>query len=634
MSTNLSTGTELISSTLQYCIESVLGQGSFGITYKAKGFTIVKGALGKMKMELPQPIAIKEFFMRDINQRSEDGTITGMTQGSMAYNYALKFRKEAENLARMSHPNIVRVIDFIEANNTFYYVMEYVDGEDMNSYLKAHTMSEKEAISIILDVAKALKYMHEEQHMLHLDLKPGNIMRRKDDGHIYLIDFGLSKHYGDDGNPDTSTTVGLGTEGYAPLEQGKRAKDRNDFLPTIDVYALGATFFKLLTGKTPPAASDVLDDEDIIPDELTQAKISSDIIDIVVKAMKPGAKKRTASVHDFILALTHIVSDPIKISATSPVQSQEKSTQTIRGGIENPDRLQTPFTPTKINLPPSPENEEDTVVLAGNSLELAKEEEKKDTEANDIKKKINLLNHHEEDLKQEMAFQTFIVNGVCFDMVKIEAGTFIMGGTPEMENPWNDEKPTHQVTLTNNYYIGKNEVTQALWKAVLGNSPSKFKGENRPVERVSWNNCNEFISKLNSLTGLKFRLPTEAEWEFAARGGNKTQRYQYSGDNTLDDIAWYIENSNSSTHNVASKHPNELGIYDMCGNVWEWCSDYWNNYSKNTQTNPQGPAIGDERVCRGGSWSDFAKGCRSSCRNRFAADHKSNILGIRLALSE
>lgn len=317
MQTTLSIGTELKSPTIQYCIEEVLGQGTFGITYRAKGFTVVKGALGEMTMELPHPIAIKEFFMRDINQRGVSGEVKGMAEGSLAHNYALKFRKEAENLARMKHSNIVKVIDFIEANNTFYYVMEYVDGEDMNGYLKNHNLSEDEAVKIIKDVASALRYMHEEQHMLHLDLKPGNIMRRKNDGHIFLIDFGLSKHYGEDGNPDTSTTIGLGTEGYAPLEQGKRTNNRNDFLPTIDVYALGATFFKFLTGNTPPSASDVLGDEDLIINELKANGISQNVINIVVKAMKPVAKKRTQIVSEFMNELPQIgvIRDPQPIGA-------------------------------------------------------------------------------------------------------------------------------------------------------------------------------------------------------------------------------------------------------------------------------------------------------------------------------
>ena len=339
MQTTLSIGTELKSPTIRYSIEAILGQGSFGVTYKAKGFTIIKGALGEMTMEMPQPIAIKEFFMRDINQRGVSGEVMGMAQGSLVYNYSIKFRKEAENLAKMKHPNIVKVIDFIEANNTFYYVMEYVDGEDMNSYLKNHHLSEEEAIAIIQNVADALKYMHEEQHMLHLDLKPGNIMRRKIDGHIFLIDFGLSKHYGEDGNPDTSTTIGLGTEGYAPIEQGKRTNSRNDFLPTIDVYALGATFFKLLTGNTPPSASDVLGDNDLLKDELAANEISQFVIDVVMKAMKPVAKKRTQTVSEFMEELSGFgaikKSEPYKrvaVEQNSPVKSiriQETSWESL-----------------------------------------------------------------------------------------------------------------------------------------------------------------------------------------------------------------------------------------------------------------------------------------------------------------
>jgi len=338
MQTTLSIGTELKSPTIRYRIEAMLGQGAFGVTYKAKGYTTVKGALGEMTMELPNYIAIKEFFMRDINQRGVAGEVIGMTQGSLAYNYAVKFRKEAENLARMKHPNIVKVIDFIEANNTFYYVMEYVDGEDMNSYLKNHHLSEEEAITIIQDVANALMYMHEEQHMLHLDLKPGNIMRRKSDGHIFLIDFGLSKHYGEDGNPDTSTTIGLGTEGYAPIEQGKRTNSRNDFLPTIDIYALGATFFKLLTGSTPPSASDVLGDEDIIPDELRTNGISQTVIDVVVKAIQPVAKKRIQTVRGFIEQLPQVgvekSSAPVNVIVqkeppSKPIQIKEINWETL-----------------------------------------------------------------------------------------------------------------------------------------------------------------------------------------------------------------------------------------------------------------------------------------------------------------
>ena len=173
-----------------------------------------------------------------------------------------------------------------------------------------------------------------------------------------------------------------------------------------------------------------------------------------------------------------------------------------------------------------------------------------------------------------------VKDGISIDMVRVKAGTFTMGATAEMKNPYDDEKPTHRVTLTNDYYIGKYEVTQALWQAVMGNNPSKFKGDNLPVEQVSWNDCQEFISKLNRITGKLFRLPTEAEWEYAARGGKKSRGYQYSGSNNLSDVAWYDDNSVIKIHAVGTKQPNKLGIY-MRGNVWEWCQDRYDKYSSN-----------------------------------------------------
>ncbi|MCF2590165.1 formylglycine-generating enzyme family protein [Prevotella hominis] len=227
-----------------------------------------------------------------------------------------------------------------------------------------------------------------------------------------------------------------------------------------------------------------------------------------------------------------------------------------------------------------------------------------------------------------------VKNGVRIDMVRIEAGTFTMGATSEMKDPWDDEKPTHQVTLTNDYYIGKYEVTQALWKAVMGNKPSKFKGDNLPVENVSWKDCQEFISKLNSITGKTFRLPTEAEWEYAARGGNKSQGYQYSGSNNLFDVAWYEDNSGKKTHAVGTKQPNELGIYDMSGNVWEWCQDWFGEYSSSSQTNPTGANSGSYRVKRGGGWGNTARLCRSSCRVINTPGDRDCNLGLRLILSE
>ena len=214
-------------------------------------------------------------------------------------------------------------------------------------------------------------------------------------------------------------------------------------------------------------------------------------------------------------------------------------------------------------------------------------------------------------------------------MIKVEGGTFQMGTTSGDR----DERPVHQVTLTNDYYIGETEVTQELWTAVMGTNPSNFTSSNQlPVEEVSWNDCQTFITKLNALTGRSFRLPTEAEWEFAARGGNASQGYTYSGSNSIGDVAWYLGNSSSTTHEVATKAPNELGIYDMSGNVWEWCQDWWNSYSSDAQTNPTGPTSGSYRVIRGGSWLSDGNYCRVANRYNDTPSSRFSSFGFRLAL--
>ena len=228
--------------------------------------------------------------------------------------------------------------------------------------------------------------------------------------------------------------------------------------------------------------------------------------------------------------------------------------------------------------------------------------------------------------------KTFYANGVSFEMVEVRGGTFRMGATSEQISGVNhDEKPVHSVTLSS-FYIGKTEVTQALWKAVMGSNPSEFKGDNRPVESVSWDDCQEFIRKLNDLTGQNFRLPAEAEWEFACRGGNNSRGYKYSGNNYIDNVAWYTDNSGDKTHPVATKSPNELDIYDMCGNVWEWCSDWYGGYTSGAQTNPKGPYTGSFRVYRGGCWGSHARDYRSSNRSYNYPGNRGAGVGLRLSL--
>ena len=256
---------------------------------------------------------------------------------------------------------------------------------------------------------------------------------------------------------------------------------------------------------------------------------------------------------------------------------------------------------------------------------------------------------------QQQNVITISVKGVSFKMVRVQGGTFTMGGTSEQgSDADDDEKPTHQVTLSD-YYIGETEVTQELWEAVMGENPSWFKGVKHPVECVSWDDCQEFIKKLNQLIGRNFRLPTEAEWEFAARGGTKSRHYKYSGSNNLDDVAWYGENSgdkrlsgelewelewyimmenNCKPHPVGQKSPNELGLYDMSGNVSEWCEDWYDYgyYEKSSSDNPCNAIKAFYRVVCGGGWNRNARHCRVSYRGHRLPDSRFNILGLRLAL--
>ena len=234
--------------------------------------------------------------------------------------------------------------------------------------------------------------------------------------------------------------------------------------------------------------------------------------------------------------------------------------------------------------------------------------------------------------EEEMRRGNFTVNGVSFKMIRVEGGTFMMGATNEQgDEAYKDEKPAHQVTLSD-YSIGEIQVTQELWEAIMGSNPSRFRGANRPVEKVSWDDCIGFISELSKLTGKSFRLPTEAEWEFAARGGKKGNGCKYAGSNDIDAVAWYDGNSGRETHPVGQKQPNELGLYDMSGNVWEWCQDWKDDYSSNAQTNPTGRKSGYHRVYRGGSWDCNARDCRSSYRGKGTLSFNSSSLGLRLAL--
>ena len=285
----------------KYTISQVLGAGTFGITYMANTRVQMNGPLGQMDVTVN--VAVKEFYMKDINVRTSDGANIEGTQNALVKDYRHKFRKEAENLAKLHHKNIVQVVDVFDENNTTYYVMKHIDGDTLDQYILSKSrLTEREALNGISTVGQALAYMH-SHNIIHLDLKPKNIMRDKV-GNLLLIDFGLSKQYDEKGEPESSTSIGLGTPGYAPIEQANFKQDGT--MPvTLDIYALGATLFKMLTGQTPPEASTILNDG--FPTQLLQqAGVSAATIAVVEKAMSPMRKQRYQTMNEMLQAIAAI----------------------------------------------------------------------------------------------------------------------------------------------------------------------------------------------------------------------------------------------------------------------------------------------------------------------------------------
>ena len=662
----------------KYKIEATLGQGSFGITYLGTARLTLNGGLGAR--EIVTKVAIKEFFMREVNVRDRDGKTVEGSSSSVFTNYRHRFRREAENLAKLDHPNIIRVYDVFDENGTTYYSMEYIEGLTLDAYIQQHhPLPEADAVAILGRVCSALSFMH-GQRMLHLDLKPKNIMCSTK-GEVFLIDFGLSKQFGANGEPESSTTIGAGTPGYAPLEQANPIKD-GTFPATLDIYALGATMYKTLTGQRPPVATDVLN-EGFPLEPLVQHHRSPSLIKVIACCMSPMKKDRYQTVADLLRAYPPLAIEDEKTEIKEDTEATilDEPVEHPTGGAPVPP----PIVEEKVSAKSNPKKAEPVVEPKVIVVPTPPPPPKKPSTNKDLLWFVlaglivillvfgaiakNCTNNHSSDdtfqydslaadsvACDSVPYDTVVdiprpdgqylditVNGVTFTMVRVEGGTFMMGATAEQTDTWDDEKPAHRVTLSD-YYIGQTEVTQALWKAVMGYSPTSDGdqwtseyglGANYPAYYISYDDVLSFISKLNSLTGRTFRMPTEAEWEYAARGGNKSKGYLYSGGNTLDNVGWYEDNSDETTHPVAQKSANELGLYDMSGNVWEWCSDWYDDYSSSSQTNPTGPSTGSIRVLRGGGWGwgDTATDWRVAYRGYNSPSIRYNNGGVRLALS-
>ena len=560
-----------------YQIEKVLGQGAFGITYLVNTIVSMQGQLGTIRTGVK--VALKEFFMHKEMKR-EGGELIEISPDSKVKIYAEKFRKEAQKLASLTHPNIVRVLEVFEANNTIYYSMEYLPGGSLNDYVnKRDGLPEREAIKCIRQIGSALLYLHTNK-MLHLDVKPANIMRSDTTGALKLIDFGLAKRYVDNGDPESSASLGSGTTGYAPLEQAD-ASNEMEFSPSIDVYALGATYYKLLTAHVPDSAVDVLN-SGLSTMPLVKKNVSQKSIDAIKAAMEPLKAKRLPNVQEFLDMLPRVDDDTI---------FYEKKERKLK------KRWLVAVLLTVLILLPS------AYFLFF------------------VKRKNTPL--------QVAAFE----KALNMEMVRVEGGTFMMG-SDSVSDPMadSDERPLRKVNLST-FYIGRYEVTLRQWDAVMRHTTDgSSKNADFPVHNITWDDVERFIDRLNEETGREYRLPTEAEWEYAARGGRHAEEYAYSGGKQPEPVAWFAENSNRTVHRVGGLQPNALGLYDMSGNVWELCSDYYGPYDTLDVKDPQGPEQGVYHVMRGGSCNSSPQSCRVTFRQDNSLMSGDAVVGFRLVL--
>ena len=554
----------------KYTILEKIGEGGFGITYKA------------IQNGLNRTVCIKEYFPAGKCIRATHTQIVfvqGMSE-DLFEKYKQAFVKEAKMLATLHHPNIVEVIDVFDENNTSYMVMAFIEGKSLQSIVEARgRLPYPEVVNYIAQVTNAIGYIH-DRHILHRDIKPDNIMITADYKAI-LIDFGSAREFEQD---KTQVHTSMLTHGYAPTEQYTANSRKGSY---TDIYAIGASMYYVLTGQVPLEAAARLTEQMATPKELAP-DIPDEANRTILKAMQLKAENRHQTVQEFMDDLRNVKPSILVDETIGATTSYKKLWQVLAVSVCI------------------------IIILFGYLIFRPKEVIEVE--------------------KGKVEYKTYDFTGMnAYPMIKVNGGDFIMG-TTEIDD---DDCQPHNVSLSD-YYIGQFEVSQGLWKKVMGNNPSYYQKselqDSLPVENISFEDAQLFVSRFNNMTGQKFSLPTEAQWEYAARGGLESIGTKIAG--KYPNNVWYDKD-----HPFKIRFPpsvNELGIYHMSGNVAEWCLDYYEDdfYIQSANShNPLNTSKSSFHVVRGGSFDDDEID-KISVYYRETSDKATSNIGLRLVLNQ
>ena len=571
----------------------ILGKGGFGRTFLA---------VDQSKSTNNQCV-IKQ-FLPDIKSKK------GLRKA------AELFKREAMRLNELGkHNQIPELLAFFNQESRQYLIQEFIDGEDLSKELKRKGIFNEQQIRELLhDMLGVLKFVH-DNHVIHRDIKPENIIRRRKDKKLVLVDFGAAKE-AEAGDPSVTGTI-IGSAAYIPPEQ---AVGKPQF--ASDLYSLGATCLHLLTNIEPTELFDVAEGEWIWREHLEDNDISYELSRVLDKLVEGATKRRFQTVEEVLQSL----------SGGGVAPTIRKNTRVANRSSRVKKREKSPKTEAKKS--------------SARDLDLKMSEyiflTLKPNDSLIIDKKAPLKKFQHRGKARYITIN--LSKGVTMDLIGIPGGKYLMGSPEDEPERANDEGPQHKVKIRP-FLMGKYPVTQAQWKAIMKNNPSRFtEDEDHPVEKVSWFDCLDFCEKLSQKLGREFRLPTEAEWEYAARAKSTTPFF--FGETITTELANYngeytygIEKEGEYRHKttkVGSFSPNRFGLYDIHGNVAEWCEDSWHDNYENAPSN-EAPWLEEDdsldHVLRGGSWLHLPGSCRSSQRLSSPGNSKSDAFGFRIASS-